>query len=202
MKNIKTNILEYQKQLISSKNVYDSTLKELNKTYNPNGEVYKQLKQKANDLYVDQVKTAKDKCQKSVMDSLAVAKNTIMKSISVKPSAELISLLSVMDVSKMSDMEKQILLDSYKGNYIDQKLLHEKMGMKFESSIEEVSQEIERFGNSIQKFFDTYNGSTLDKTSYHNALILNGNYVDTMAETISEVIGQYQSGTEGNGTGE
>ena len=190
IKNTHRVVKDYAEAYRQAKQVYKQAIKHIKANYKEGSELYKSAMKTAEKTLNEAIKPIKNTCMRQVQEDFEEVRKAIRKAVTTPPSADVLTLLPMIREGKLTDSELQMLLTNAKGNYMDQKFLHDAMGKQF-TTVEELMEGIDRLEARLNGYFDSYAGEEMDRISYSNALMLNGSMIDSIDTLTDEFVSAY-----------
>lgn len=122
--------------------------------------------------------------KQTVMKDFEEARKAIQEVVATAPSQDAMNMISVINSGKLNQSEIQMILNQFKGNYIDSKMLHDAAGIYFEN-VEDLLAELDLIEKNIKDYFDG-NG-----TGYKAELIKHGDWINHVDERTDDFINTY-----------
>lgn len=190
IKNVHKAVTDYAEAYRQAIRVHEQAVKHIKDNYKEGTELYNSAMKTAKNTLNEAIKPIKNTCVKQVQADFYEARKAIGKAMVLTPSAEVLAILPMIREGKMDETEVQMILGNMKGNYMEQKLIHDAMGKPF-TTVTELIERIDSLEASVMKYFDSYTGAGMDTISYSNALVLNGSMIDSVDTLTDEFVSAY-----------
>lgn len=190
IKNTHQAVKDYAEALKQAQTVHRQAVAHIKANYVEGSELYKSAMQTAKTTLTNATTQMKDLCVQKVKKDFEDVRTAVRKAVAVTPSAELLGILPLIKDGKMKEAELQMFLESFKGNYMDMKLLKDAMNEPF-TTVENVVEELNRLEASVTEYFDTYAGESMESISYRNAMMLNGSQIDAVDSLTDSFLSLY-----------
>lgn len=195
LKNTMNSIEVYAESYKKAKSVYDQAADYINGKYKENSEWYVNQMEQAKTTLYDTITPLRDLCTDNVKKEFNKVREELAKIVTTQPTQNLQTIIKMIKDEKLTKVETDMIIDKYKHNYMDDKLIHDAIDIPF-TTVEKVIEDLDQLEKDINHFFLTYKGEELTVISYSNALILNGAYVKNVGTTADDFINKYTSGLE------
>ena len=162
IKNTLKTVNDYAEAVRQAKNVYKQAISYIKANYNNTSDLYKSAVKTAKNTLDTAIIRIKASAKESMNKDFQEARNAIRKVVVVSPSADIMILTSMIREGKMTDTEIQMVMDQYKGNYMNMKLLADAHGDHF-TTVENIMEGLDDLEEELTKYFDNYFTGILDE---------------------------------------
>lgn len=190
IKNTHQAVKDYAEALKQAQTVHKQAVAHIKANYVEGSELYNSAMQTAKTTLTNATTPMKDLCVQKVKKDFEDVRTAVRKAVAVTPSAELLGILPLIRDGKMKEAEIQMFLESFKGNYMDMKLLKDAMNEPF-TTVENVVEELNQLEATVTEYFDTYSGESMDRISYRNAMMLNGSQIEAVDSLTDSFLSLY-----------
>lgn len=190
IKNTHKVISDYAEACRQGREVYNQAVNHIKKNYLTESELFKSAMNQAQETLRTAIQPMKDECRKTITAEFEAVRKAVAKAVTAVPSNDLVGILPLIREGKLKDTELKLILDAHKGNYLESRMLYDAMGERF-TSVEDIVTALDSAERKAQQFLDTYNGESLERMSYNNALILNGSLIGELDSVTDEFLTTY-----------
>ncbi len=192
IKNTHTSVTDYAEAYRQAKLVHNQAIENIKSNYKEGSELYKSAMKTATDTLNDAVLPMKDLYSSKVKEEFEAVRKAVREVVTAPPTEKVTAILPMIKEGKLNDTELQMLLGDDKLNYMDTKRIYDALGKQFRT-VESIIEDIDIVEASMQEYFTTYKGESMDKTSYNNAHMLNGSQIEVLDSVTSEFITKYSN---------
>lgn len=192
IKNTHTSVTDYAEAYRQAKLVHNQAIENIKNNYKEGSELYKNAMKTATDTLNDAVLPMKDLYSSKVKEEFEAVRKAVREVVTAPPTEKVTAILPMIKEGKLNDTELQMLLGDDKLNYMDTKRIYDALGRQFRT-VESIMEDIDRVEASMQEYFTTYKGESMDKISYNNAHMLNGSQIEVLDSVTSEFIAKYSN---------
>lgn len=190
IKNVHKAVTDYAEAYRQADQVYKQAVKHIKDNYKEGTELYNSAMKTAKNTLNEAIKPIKNTCVKQVQKDFDEVRKRIGKAVVTTPSAEVLAILPMIREGRLNETELQMILGNVKGNYMEQKLIHDAMGKPF-TTVKELMERIDSLEAGVMEYFNSYTGEGMDSVSYKNALVLNGSMIDAVDTLTDEFVSAY-----------
>lgn len=186
IKNTHNAVMELDMVKGQANEVYTKTVSHIKANYKEGSELYNTAMKTAQDALKTSVDNVRIKNREMYMKDFEDVRKAIRRAVSVAPSSEVVGMLPLISEGRFSKTELDGIIERYKGNYLDQKMIHKAMKIPFQS-VEDIMDELESLEKPLNDYFNSGCGSYMD------ALMKNGEWiqrVDTLTDDFLNTYGQ------------
>lgn len=192
IKNTHKAIKDYAEAYKQANTVHSQAVAYIKANYKEGNELYKSAMKTATDTLNDAITPMKDICSSKVKEEFEAVRKAVREVVTAPPTEKVTAILPMIKEGKLNDTELQMLLGGDKLNYMDTKRIYDVLGKQFRT-VESIMEDIDRVEASMQEYFTTYKGESMDKISYNNAHMLNGSYIEDLDSLTDDFINTYSS---------
>lgn len=184
IKNTHKAVMDYAEAMKQATDVHRQAVNHIEANYKKGSDLYNSAMKTASETFRNALKPFKDQFEGIVKDDFENARKAIQKAVTVPPTVGVVNLLPVIQSGQLGETEKKMILDEYKGNYMDSKLLHQAMGLPF-TTIENMMEDLTALEAPLKDYFS-------DKSSeYMTALMQKGDWINRVADLTEDFITTY-----------
>lgn len=185
MKKVFESVQNYKNARLEAIEKYNTAMKWVDQNYIKNSERYNE---RVNTLKAERdaaITAFKKVGLETAQQEFEKIKEQVQKVVSITPTEDIERILS--RVGKMTELEKNLVLEQHKGSYMDSKILHEAMGKPF-TTIDDVMENLVYVEAEVNNYFRNYVAD-----SYRCKDIEHGALFDTVDEMVSSFVGKYSA---------
>lgn len=192
IKDIHNSVTAYADTMKKAQDVHRQAVDYIKANYKDGGEMFKSAMKTATDTFDSAITPMRDSHIQKVTDEMNQARTAVKKVVAVAPSADVLTMLPLVQSGAINEAELQILLDVHKGNYMDSKLLYNAMGKGLEfRTVEAVLEKLDMLEDGLKEYFKTFNGESMDRMSWNNACVLNGFLTTDISAMVNDFLTVY-----------
>jgi hypothetical protein len=191
LENVKKDIEAYYKGLKQANEMYREVVSAIKKTYLPSSSIYDESLTEANKVLVETKTALRDEYIAKTAEAFKAARTAIKKAVVVEPSEGALKVLPLIEEGKLKQTEIDMIIETYKGNYMDMRYIHKAMHKHF-LSVEYLIDRLNYAEKLTDHFYKTCKGaSSIANMSYRDVLTLNTNTIEEIVALVNEFLDQY-----------
>lgn len=191
IKNVMQAVTGYAQAKEQAKSTYDQAVDYIKQNYIEGSAMYNEVMKTIRSTYDQAVKPLEDNYYNAVNTDFAGVKKSIREIVTKPPTNEVLNLVNVIKSGTVNDEEKQMILEHYKSNYMDSKILHNAFGEHF-VTVEDLMQSIEDLEEEVVKYPHYY------KEGHFTARVLeNDSWIQKVDKLTDEFIEAYTDNAKG-----
>lgn len=193
MKRVHETVKNYSEAYKQALKIHKQAVDHINANYRKDSEMYKSAMSTAEATLNEATRPMKAMFVQESRKCFDEVRKQVKQAVTVAPSAELLGILPLIKEGKMKDLELQMFVEKFNGNYMNSKLIHDALGESFRP-VESIMEQIDSVEAKVNGYFESYKGESLDKIKYSDAMILGGSAIQALDEVTSSFLDTYGNG--------
>lgn len=151
IKNVYKAMIDYKTGKEQARKVYKQATDHIKANYVEGSELYRFGMDTAKDVFRKESEPLEGKYKEVIKADFEAVKKAIKEAVTTPPTAGVMNLLVLIEKGKIKESEKNMLLEQYKSNYMDSKLLHDAFHEPF-ITVEDMMTEINALETSMMDY--------------------------------------------------
>lgn len=184
IKNTHKAVMDYAEAIRQATEVYKQAESYIKANYKEDSDLYKSAMKTASETFRNATKPLNETYRAKVTKDFEEVRKAIQKVVTVPPTVGVVNLMPVIQSGQLGETEKQMILEEYKGNYMDSKLLHHAMGLPF-TTIENMMEDLSDLEAPLKDYFDGRSNE------YMTALMKKGDWIKRVDDLTDGFLNTY-----------